>query len=801
MACYQIKSNLNVSAAVAVIAICISPGWAAAQVDEIIVTAQKRSESLQTVPIAVTAYTAESLDILGVTEAVDLVTLTPGLGETTQAGSNRNYFLRGIGTTDFHLTAASAVGQYSDEITLTSGFQARSALFDMERVEILKGPQNTLFGLNTTGGAINYISNKPEIGAGLNGKLKLTVGNDNMYGVEAAAGFDNGEDLAARLALYTNKHDGPFQSVTNGEDYGDDDIIALRGSVLWAPADRTQFTVNVHASESKNNGAVVRALGTRAPDGSGDVCAQYDPSIVQDFSSNTDCISRNGGGNRQPAVDPSTGDFEVVSQGFGLEDISTKGFSVKLNHDFGFASLNLIASHDNLDFETAIDSDGTASTLLHLQQADDRDTNQYEARLVSSDAAPFRWITGVYYLDESADSFTAVSSPGLGGGIRAPNVQLDHSKKNLGLYGQVEFDISETLTATGGLRWSKEDIEANYLPSNPVALDFINAQRPVFADDVNRLVREQFAGQAGFDANGFELVRQVSREFNNEDVGYTLKLDWQPNTDHLLYASHSKGFKGAAADIRAAFALVPAARLQADLDDSALAPESLLAYELGYKGAYFDNRVRVDLAGFYYQYNDLQQFITAGGVPTLDNADEAEVLGLDGNIRYANDGGFYLDLGFAFLDTEITDVGDSTRFLEGAELANSPSFSGSVTASQDIRVGDNMLTISGNVTHTGDAIKAVLLNATDRTGNIRTQPAFTLVNANATYRFGIDERYALSIFGKNLTNERYCGFLGVNEANRTFNDGIGARDLSQTVTCRTSRGATRTYGASFVYNF
>ena len=121
------------------------------QLEEVIVTAQKRSESLQDVPVAVSAFTADQMKTLGVTDASKLVDVTPGFSSGAQQGSNRSYFLRGVGTNDVHLTASSAVGQYFDGITLTSGYHARAALYDMERVEVLKGPQNTLFGLNTTG--------------------------------------------------------------------------------------------------------------------------------------------------------------------------------------------------------------------------------------------------------------------------------------------------------------------------------------------------------------------------------------------------------------------------------------------------------------------------------------------------------------------------------------------------------------------------------------------------------------------------------------------------------------------------
>ena len=194
---------------------------ASAQIEEIIVTSQKRSESSQDVPIAITAFTGDTLQDYGVTNASDLVNITPGFSGNAQQGSNQSYFLRGVGTNDVHLTAAAAVGQYFDGITLTSGYHAKAALYDMERVEILKGPQNTLFGLNTTGGAVNYISRKPVVGGGTQGSARLNLGNYNQLDTELAVGFDVSDALAARVALQTVKNDGAFRSISNGQRYGD----------------------------------------------------------------------------------------------------------------------------------------------------------------------------------------------------------------------------------------------------------------------------------------------------------------------------------------------------------------------------------------------------------------------------------------------------------------------------------------------------------------------------------------------------------------------------------------------------
>ena len=782
--------------ALALAAVCLPVLSAHAQLAEIVVTAQKRQESLGAVPVAVTAFSGETMKTLGITEASDLVEVTPGLYSGTQSGSNRSYFLRGVGTNDLHLTAASAVGQYFDGITLTSGFHARAALFDMERVEVLKGPQNTLFGLNTTGGAINYISKKPEIGGGTHGNADLRLGNYSLVNFEGALGFDLGENAASRIAIQTNKQDGPYESVTNGLDYGGDDMLAYRAAFLWQPSERSSLTFNFHGSSNESNGLAARALGTRAPDGSGDVCADFVPGQL-DFDTNTNCLSRDGGGTGEPATDPSTGDWETVTQSFGTEDLTTNGFYVKFDYDFDFATLNLIGAWDNLDVEAASDSDGGGTIGLHFNQADDRDTVQYEARLVSTGEGSFRWIAGAFYLDEEATSFTGIRSPRFANATRMPNVQLEHTKENLGLYVQTEFDLSDRVTLTTGLRWSDEEITADYLPSNPLATS-IPTTTAIFADEVDALVRAQNdPTNPNLDANGYDVRRQVRQTLPNEDTGYTVKLDWAVTDDAMVYGSFSKGFKGSAADTRAAFALVPPANLESGIRE--LKPESLDAFELGYKGSFLDNRVQLDAAAFMYTYNDLQQFSTVMGTPTLINAPEAEIVGFDANLKYANDSGFYLDLGLSILDTEITDVTDSP-FVEGAELANSPPFSLSILGSQDFEIGDNVLTVSANVSHTDDTIKQTLVTAAIPTTDLRTQPSYTLVNANATYRFGREQQYSLSLFGKNLTEERYCGFIGVNEQGAVYQDGIGT-SFSYTATCRVDSGSVRTVGVGFNVDF
>ena len=773
-----------------------------AVLEEVTVTAQKRSESLQDVPIAVTAFTGDKMQTLGVTDASDLVNLTPGLAAGSQAGSNRSYFLRGVGTNDVHLTAASAVGQYFDGITLTSGFHARAALYDMARVEILKGPQNALFGLNTTGGAVNYISNKPEIGAGLNGAGNIRVGNNDRIEADLAVGFDLTDNLAARVAFQSVDDDGAFKSVSNGERYGDDDLKTGRLTLLWEPTDEASVTFNVRALNSENNSTAIRAVGTRSPDGSGGLCADAPTGII-DFEDNTDCLGRDGGGTGEAASDPSTGDWEKTAQDIGFEEIETWGTYLKFDYELPWATFTSITSWDNLEVQNANDNDGSDTLQLQSYQEDDRDTFQQELRLVSAADGAFRWIAGLYYLDEEAESYTGLRGArgAFGNGLIIPNVQLDHSKENLGVYFQGEYDLTDTLTFTAGVRWSEETLDGDYLPSTPdVAGD--PTSNLYFSREVAALVAAQNPGTPEYDDNGYEIARQVSQKLENDDVGYTFKLDWAVTEDSMIYLSHSKGTKGSALDIRPVYALVPIPNVESSLEETRLDPETLFAWELGYKGTFWDNRIQLDASAFSYVYEDLQQFVTARGVPTLDNAPESEIDGLDASISYGGDNGLYLQAGISLLDSEVTDAGDS-NFLEGAELANSPELSYNLLASQDIYFDSgNQLTLTANLSYTDEHVKVTATQGNADVVDQLSVDSYTLLDANISYRFGDSQQYHVSVFGNNLTDEQYCGAVLVNDGNAILGDSINSRThINMSALCRVSNASTRTYGIAFGMEF
>ena len=213
--------------------------------EEVVVTAQKRAESVQDVPIAINAIVGDQLDALGVQGADDLVTLFPNLSLQNNSSINSGVTIRGVGTNNWHITGLQAVGQYQDEVSLFSQYTSQLGLFDMERVEILRGPQNTLFGRNTTGGAVNYISRKPSTD-GIEGYGLTNIGNEGRIDVEGAVNIPLGERAALRVAGQTVNRDGIFNNVFNGRKMGDIERHSGRVQLLFNISDRTEILANVH---------------------------------------------------------------------------------------------------------------------------------------------------------------------------------------------------------------------------------------------------------------------------------------------------------------------------------------------------------------------------------------------------------------------------------------------------------------------------------------------------------------------------------------------------------------------------
>ena len=244
---------------------------AAAQLEEIVVTAQKREESLQDVPISISAMTSEQFDIFGVTRADDLEFVFANVGTNRNAPGNTGISIRGVGTDNVHLSGQQSVGTYLDDVSMVSPYVSALAIYDTARVEVLRGPQNTLYGRNTTGGAVVWHTNKANPGDGTNGYGRLRAGEGGLMRFEGAIGFDLGDQFAGRVALLSDEFDGVWKNVVDGQNTGGAyDRTGARLNLTWDNGDAARVEFTYHTGELESEDLPVKMSGNRLADGTVD---------------------------------------------------------------------------------------------------------------------------------------------------------------------------------------------------------------------------------------------------------------------------------------------------------------------------------------------------------------------------------------------------------------------------------------------------------------------------------------------------------------------------------------------------
>jgi iron complex outermembrane receptor protein len=316
---------------------------------EVIVTAQKRAESLQNVPITMQAYTADQLQAAGISQVTDITRLAPNLNVVVQNSLSQHIVIRGVGTNEFFGNAPSSVGTYTDEVTMNSSYMSTLGLFDMERVEVLRGPQNSLFGRNTTGGAVNYITRMPKVGAdSIEGFGQLTYGRHDLAEVETGISIPLGSTVALRLAGVYHTRNGIWNNLDTGDhSYGNETRYSERATLVWEPSESTRLTASLHsarfdgqAQPQKMAGAYLNNPPLRAND-------------LAPFARNVDWK----GGNLNTVGNVQTVNVEGFDRftrgwqdvwvgGSQVNNLHVDGGYVKITHDFGQATATSISAFD-----------------------------------------------------------------------------------------------------------------------------------------------------------------------------------------------------------------------------------------------------------------------------------------------------------------------------------------------------------------------------------------------------------------------------------------------------------------------
>lgn len=788
------------------LALAVQQATAASILEEVVVTAQKREQSLQDVPIAITAFTGAQMSALGITKSVDIAAFSPGVHISGNlAGQNTQFSIRGVTQNDFNDIIEAPNAVYLDEGYLAVAQAQTFAVFDIDRVEILKGPQGTLFGRNATGGLVHYLSNKPNFDEN-NGYVDVGMGrydtdaNANRTTVEAAYGAVLSEKVAARAAFRYNKQDGylknlyPEGAFTSapggtspgegaGADLGDDDTFAGRLSFAFQPSDDTRIDVSMNYATSEvgtgpyqskstigivENGELINVINTPADE----------TRLTIDTAGGdggADLIDGDGllpgggygfdgrlapGGDFFGYLDPDGDDF-TFSSDFAFADqgsTDTKGVNVRVERDLGngtvFTSVTDYKDYEKLLF---IDVDsGPANQLANYAGVDATSLTQ-EFRL-NGETDEMRWVAGFFYLNIDNNSDNGLKAPenSLIGPLDI-GVVADLQTDSYSLFGQLDYDISDTLSATFGMRVIREEKDFE------VGIGF-------FPSMSNHTVN-----QGDFIPNAVGAGSPYFYENSTSDTLWAAKaqLDWRPSDDLLLYAGVNRGVKAGSFNAPLLGSYLGSG------GDAAIdyGEEILLAYEGGFKMSLSEN-TRLNGSVFYYDYSDYQAFLFVGVGGVVINAD-ADNIGMELELQSSPADGLDVILSMSYFDATVKDI----PLRSGSPLPPSdvdPTYAPELQMTGLVRyewpISSGSLAIQGDISYSDEYYYNL------RNFDADKFDSYVMLNSQLSW-MSTDGLWQATLAVRNLTDERagVQGFdlatlCGCNEVSyrdpRSFNIGI-----------------------------
>lgn len=579
--------------------VVVNPAYAAesALMEEVVVTAQKREQSAQDVGIAITAFSGDQIKQLGFQNSIDIVAHTPGMtfGTPTAEGNNANLSLRGVALNDFNDNNESPVAVYVDEIYVSAIAGATFQLFDIERVEILRGPQGTLFGRNASGGLVHFITKKPDY-EGYGGFLDVTVAENNQLKSELAINAPLSDKAALRLSLAQNKFDGYVDNRFAGvKDPNDADSIAGRLQLAVAPSDSVELLFNVHFAEEDSVDGSWQHQATQPSGALGDVSIPL-PGDVDFYGT---CPGCDGFAYRDTDGDPWAGDYD---RGAPLR-VKNTGASFNLNWDVN-ESLTFTSITSIEGYERYFGEDTDLGPFAGIVPTFDSEVDQFtqEFRL-AGESDTLRWVAGLFYFESEAKGtidagVVALTADGL---VPACNRDAcvgsaadflifysnwwDQDTTSWSVFGQVELDLSEEFTFIAGLRYTDEERDME-----------------IFAQDL--------AGNIGLPGNIFADFTSGTvgnlTENDSDNITGKIELDWHLSDETMVYGFVSRGVKAAGfnsgiLDFQGVFNGLTPQTVPFD-------EETLTAYEIGFKTRLWDGLGRLNLSAYYYDYEDFQAF-------------------------------------------------------------------------------------------------------------------------------------------------------------------------------------------------
>jgi iron complex outermembrane recepter protein len=588
-------------------------------IGEIIVTAQKREEKLSRAPIAVSALTGDTLAKNRITELSSLATSVPSFNFGTYGGTAR-LTIRGVGLNSINQGAEARVALYTDGVYFSRPASGLSGFYDVSRVEILRGPQGTLYGRNATGGAVNIITAEPT--RDVSGYFTQTVGNYNLFTEEGAISGPLSDTLSGRLAVKIVNRDGYGKNFGTGNDVDNAATQSIRAKLRFEPS--SDLTVNLsfdyHHENDRNFGAHYGGLAY--------------PDVFPVMLSTLLTRSQLGG-----PIPPTVRDYDALKDPSNRRTFYGAGLTV--NYALGFADLKSITAYRSTFYETSYpDGTGDATPITNHEKA-----KQFSQELqLSGDSDSFKWVGGLYFFHEDIDGFVniplgvdllnllGIPAPASPNGFAHGYWAGGNGKTDtVAGYGQATWKITPELELTGGIRyaWERHKIDdANQFDISPYTTP-------------NPLVTS-----AGY-------VRPGPRSDSETSFMPKGTLSYLFAPDSTIYVTVAKGYKSGGFDL-------------GGRELTAYKPESLWDYEGGIKTRMFGGRLQANLAAFYYDYSNLQVAAIIGNLVTTRNAAKARAYGVEGELQAVLAPGLRLDLSGSYLNAKFKDfLSQNTDLQDG----------------------------------------------------------------------------------------------------------------------------------------
>lgn len=789
----------------------ITSGYtAAAALEEIVVTANKRSESINDVGLSISAIGAQKLSDQKLTSLEEISSAVPGLVYSASTANTPIFTLRGIGFNEQTLGAYPATSLYLDEAPMPFPVLASHASYDLERVEVLKGPQGILFGQNSTGGAINFIAAKPgdEFEAGGD----LSYSRFNKVELNGFVSAPLSDTVGARLAVSgVNADEWQQSSSRPGDENGAEEYFAARLVMTFEPNDSSRYLLNINGWNDKSDPQAqqVAAINPQVPvDAQGNIPANLATVLALPLSP-----ENNRAADWSADINPSSDRdyYQLIVRGdWDLSDTMT---------------LTALSTYQDFEQRQNTDGDGSALVLFDLAPLNGEiDTWISEVRL-SGISENLKWVAGANFeqsntLEEEVLNYRdSTNYNGANAFINTSGIALDQEISAYAFFGNVDISLSDTLTLKLGARYTDSSIEVescNFAAANdPLAID---AGQGANVATLFNVLGDLLNGGDGDFTNGLAAPFEVigvgdcytlndnsvpgdiyARSLDEDNTSWRAGLDFNLNMDTLLYGNISKGYKSGSFP-----ALAAANFFQLD----PVTQESVLAYELGIKSTLAEGSVQLNAAAFYYEYNDKQLRTKTidpifGLLDVLNNVPETEIYGFEADFVAQVSDSLTLSGAVTYLDSEVKQYDNGVGFngvggldFSGEPIPFTPELTYSLDADYSIFLDSGMQVFMGvNVTGQSESEAAfgasslTLTPAQFASGARVIKSDYNVMDSYATWsaRIGFetsDNHWKVMAWGKNLTDEYYVTNL------------IGSSDTTARFV-----GRPRTYGITLSYQY